>query len=484
MLSELSEESLLARPLCVDLDGTLVRTDTLWESVLLLLRRRPWLVLLLPTWMLRGRARFKRAVAERVSLDPGSLPYRTELVEMLRVSAGKGRRIVLSTAADARVAEAVAAHLALFHEVIASDGEQNLKAHHKRDSLAERFAATGFDYVGDAAADLPVLAAAHRGYLVGASAQTARRAEQLGDKVRVLSTRGSRARALVRVLRVHQWAKNALVMVPVLLAQGLPSLGVLARVTLAAFSFSLCASAGYVFNDLIDVAADRAHQTKHRRPFASGDLPILYGPPLFALLLALSFGISLAMLPLAFVGMLAIYLVATVAYSFYLKSKLLVDVIVLAWLYAHRVLAGGIAGGIPISAWLLAFSMFFFSSLAFAKRYIELQQAVGKGAQIKSRGYLTQDLEMVASMGPTAGYIAVLVFCLYVESTAVVVTYRHPTLLWLICPVLLYWISRIWFLAHRGMVQDDPVKFAITDRQSWACALAIAVVAGAARLWP
>jgi 4-hydroxybenzoate polyprenyltransferase len=483
-LGDLTEESLVVRPLCVDLDGTLVRTDTLWESVLILVRRRPWFLILLPFWVLRGRAGFKRAVAERVSLDPASLPYRSELIDILRASAAKGRRLVLSTAADVRVAELIAEHLDLFDEVIASNGRENLKAARKRDSLAARFAPTGFDYVGDAAADLPVLAAAHRGFLVGASPATARRARLLGAKVQVLSTRASLPRALLRVLRVHQWTKNALVIVPVVLAEHLPSPRVLVQAALAALSFSLCASAGYVFNDLVDVAADRAHATKKMRPFASGDLPVVFGIPLFAGLLALSFGIAFSTLTLPFVGMLAVYLAATLAYSFYLKSKLMVDVVVLAWLYTHRVLAGGIAAGIPISAWLLAFSMFVFSSLAFCKRYIELQQVVGRGVQINSRGYYTQDLEMVASMGPTAGYMAVLVFCLYVESSAVTVGYRHPGLLWFVCPVLLYWISRIWFLAHRGQVQDDPVKFAITDRKSWMCALALAAVAAVARFWP
>jgi 4-hydroxybenzoate polyprenyltransferase/phosphoserine phosphatase len=483
-LDELSLDSALLRPLCVDLDGTLVRTDTLWESVLLLLRKRPWLIAVMPFWMLGGRARFKRLVAERVSLDPAALPYRLDFLESLRTSAGKGRRIVLSTAADVRVAEAVAQHLSIFHEVLASDGASNLKAGKKRDSLEARFGATGFDYVGDSSADLPVLQAAQRGYLVGASAATAVRARGLGDKVKVLSLRPSRLKAVVKVMRPHQWAKNALVAVPVLLAPGLPSFHLMLLAALAALAFSLCASAGYVFNDLMDVEADRAHRTKCRRPFASGDLPVLWGPPLFMALFATSFGLAFAALPLAFAGMLAVYFVATLSYSFVLKSKLMVDVVVLAWLYTHRVLAGGIATGIPISAWLLAFSMFMFSSLAFAKRYIELRQSLGKGGQLKSRGYHTHDLEMVASMGPTAGYIAVLVFCLYIESSAVSIPYRTPILLWFICPVLLYWISRIWFLAHRGHMQDDPVKFAITDKGSWLCALLIALVAAGARFLP
>jgi 4-hydroxybenzoate polyprenyltransferase len=471
------------RQLCVNLGGALVRADILWESVRLLLRKRPGLIFVLPVWMLGGRARLMRAVADRVSIDAAALPYRTDFVEVLRACAERGRRIVLS-AADAGVGDAVAAHLALFDEVVATDGKSNVDSVGKGEYLKARFGSTGFDYVGDSAADLPVLAAAQLGYLVGASRSAASHARLLGDKVRVLSTRPSRVSAMVKVMRPHQWAKNALVVVPVLLAPGVPSLRRLVSAALAALAFSLCASAGYVFNDLLDVEADRAHRTKSRRPFASGDLPVLYGPPLFLALFSASFGLALATLPLPFLGMLAIYFGATLAYSFVLKSKVMLDVVALAWLYTHRVLAGGIATGIPISAWLLAFSMFMFSSLAFAKRYIELRQSMGTGGQLKSRGYHTQDLEMVASMGPTAGYIAVLVVCLYVDSSAVTEGYRTPMLLWFMAPILLYWISRVWFLAHRGQMQDDPVKFALTDRLSWLCGLLVGVVAVIARFWP
>jgi len=267
------------------------------------------------------------------------------------------------------------------------------------------------------------------------------------------------------------------------MAPGVPSIHLLMSAVLAAVAFSLCASAGYVFNDLMDVEADRAHVTKRRRPFASGELPLQYGPPLFLSLLVASFGLALVALPLGFLGMLAIYFGITLAYSLALKSKLMADVVVLAWLYTHRVLAGGIATGVPISAWLLAFSVFIFTSLAFAKRYVELRQATSTG-QLKSRGYRTNDLEMVASMGPTAGYMAVLVFCLYVDTDVVTRMYRAPMLLWFIAPVLLYWISRVWFLAHRGEMQDDPVKFALTDSRSWVCAAFVTLVASAARFWP
>jgi len=482
-VGDLAAPDALARPLCVDLDGTLIHSDTLWESVLLLLRAQPWVALLLPLWLLQGRARFKRHVAERIVLDPAALPYRQELVLALQATADRGRLIVLATAADEAVARAVAGHLTFFHDVIASDGTRNVKGAGKRETLETRYGQSGFDYIGDSAVDLTVFEGAARAYLVGATRDVAARARRLGDKLRVVSTRRSPARAAIKVLRVHQWSKNLLVFVPALLAPGLPPLRSLVHAAFAFVALSLCASAGYVFNDLVDVAADRAHETKRRRPFASGALPLTYGPPILVALLVCSFGLAFALLPIGFVAMLALYLVLTLSYSFYLKSKLMIDVIVLAWLYTHRVVAGGIATAVPVSEWLLAFSMFIFFSLAFCKRYIELRARLGKDEKIHSRGYYPRDVEMVSAMGPTAGYLAVLVFCLYIESGAVAGAYRHFRVLWLVCPVLFYWISRIWFVAHRGQLVDDPVKYAITDRHSWACAFIIAVLAGVARFW-
>jgi 4-hydroxybenzoate polyprenyltransferase/phosphoserine phosphatase len=482
LADELGATDVLARPLCVSLDGTLVRTGIMWERLLLLVRKRPWLLFSLPFWLVAGRARIERRVREQHRFDAAALPYRKDLVELLRGSREQGRRIVLLGGSDAAAAGQVANHLGFFEEVLPVDTTTREQAEVTRKTIEERFGAAGFDFVGDSAAQLPLLAAARRGYLVGATPSAAAAARTLGDKTRVISTRASRLKAALKVMRPHQWSKNALVVVPLMLAPGRPSLAQLVAALVAFVAFSLCASAGYVFNDLIDVEADRAHKTKHRRPFASGDLPVLFGPPLFLALFLVSFAVAWAALPLGFVGMLAIYFVATLAYSLVLKSKLMVDVVVLAWLYTHRVLAGGIATGITISAWLLGFSMFTFASLAFAKRYIELQ-SMNKSGQIKSRGYHTRDQEMVASMGPSAGYIAVLLFCLYVESHAVSTTYRHPELLWFIAPVLFYWISRVWFLAHRGHMQDDPVKFALTDRRSWVCAIAAGTVAAAARFW-
>jgi len=473
------EEPALGRPLCVDLDGTLITSDTLYESVLLLFRQRPWLLLIAPLWLFAGKSGFKRRIAEKAVIDPKSLPYRTELVGALRVTRERGRKIVLATAADREVAEAVAGHLALFDAIHASDGVKNLKAANKRDLLRATYEA-GFDYVGDSAADRTILEAATRGYLVGASRSAAHAVREL-ESVQVVSRRPSSLRALVKEIRPHQWSKNALVPLPLLLAPEHADPGAVVSVILATITFCLCASAGYVFNDLIDIEADRAHATKFKRPFASGALPVIVGPPLFAALLVASFALAAVFLPVGFLVMLALYFVGTLTYSLYWKRILLVDVLVLAGLYTHRILSGGVATSIPVSAWLLGFSMFFFMSLAFAKRYVELKAMKSEDALVMNRGYGRVDLEMVTSMGTSSGLIAALVFVLYVDSPAVRANYSEPRLLWLALPVLIYWLGRIWFLAGRGLMQEDPVKFALKDKTSLMCGVVVFAIVAAAR---
>lgn len=302
------------------------------------------------------------------------------------------------------------------------------------------------------------------------------------DEVAPVPSR-SRPRALVKALRPHQWAKNALVLLPTLLAPGVPRLESIFAAVVAATAFSFGASAGYVLNDLLDIEADRKHPTKRNRPFASGALPVAAGPPLLIGLVAAAFGLSLALLPWRFSLMLAIYMVATIAYSLVLKKKLMLDVLVLAGLYAHRIFAGGVATGVHVSEWLLGFSMFFFTSLAFAKRYVEIAQLTGAD-RVANRGYYKSDLVMVTSMGTSTAYISALVFLLYLESGAVRAGYREPVLLWLALPPLLYWLGRLWFLAGRGQMQDDPVRYAIRDPLSLACGALIGLMALLARFTP
>ena len=478
LVALLIDRSAIAVPLCVDLDGTLVCTDTLWEGLVLLLRTRPWVLLLALVWVFRGRAHFKRRVSESVAIDVQSLPYHQPLLVGLRAAREAGRTLVLATAADIQVARRVASHVGLFDEVCASERGQNLKADHKAVHLVARFGARGFDYVGDSRADLSVFPSARRGILVSTTRGIARAARLQGN-VEVVSYRPNVLRAVLKQMRLHQWAKNVLVVVPAVLAP-IPTLDHLLHGVVAALAFSLCASAGYVFNDLLDLEADRVHGSKRRRPLASGALPVAWGPPLFVALLVASCVLSLTLLNMGFTVMLGIYFVATLTYSFYLKRFTLLDVLVLAWLYTHRILSGSLATSVPTSAWLLAFSMFLFLSLAFVKRYVELS-ALPDDKVIKHRDYKRADIPMVASMGTASGYIAVLVFALYVDQGARSTIYAQPILLWFSVPVLLYWVSRVWIIAGRGRLQDDPVKFALRDGVSIACGALVVAIAWLAR---
>ena len=456
-------------PLCVDLDGTLVATDTLAESFLGLLKTAPWkLFALLAAWM-GGRPKLKRFMVRNAPVDPATLPYCEEVLEEMRRARDDGRRVLLVTASDQGTADLVAGHLALFDEAIGSNGENNLKAQHKADYLTSRFEAGGFQYIGDSRADLPVWKAANEAIMVWPSSRTRMAAERSVPKARVLSERPSQWKAAVRELRPHQWAKNVLLFVPLYFSHQYTDLHLVFTAVMAFLSFSFCASSIYVLNDLVDLPSDRQHRTKSQRPLAAGTLSIPSGIVLSAGSLALAVALAAIFVNSAFVLVLFGYVVLTTAYTFVLKQRMIVDVLTLASLFTYRVFAGGVAVSVSLSPWLLAFSIFFFTSLAFVKRYAELIQIKGDPTQsLKGRDYVPADLPIIASAGPAAGLIAVLVFALYINSPTMVVYYSRPEALWGICLILVYWIIRIWFLAARNQMHDDPVLFAVKDRISLA----------------
>ncbi len=454
-------------PICVDLDGTLIATDSLWESILVLLRQNFWLSFLLPIWLLKGKAYFKYKISQNSTLDIATLPYNEQVLDFLR--SVKDRKLVLATAANQKIADAVAEHLQLFDEVIASNKQINMIGITKRDSIQQKFGT--YSYIGDSKADIPILQAAQEAYLVAPSSFLQKQCQAK----KIFSAPKATWKTWIKALRPHQWVKNVLIFLPLILAHQLLDTVKLADTMLAFFAFSMMASAGYILNDLLDLAADRIHPSKRKRPFASGKLPIQYGLPIFIILISVGFFVSLYWLSLSFTGMLALYLLITMAYSFYLKKKLVVDVIVLAGLYTHRILAGGLAASVEVSSWLLAFSMFMFMSLALLKRYVELRHLTNK-KKVRNRGYEIGDIDMVASMGPTSGYLAILVFSLYISSDKVTTLYSSPFILWLTCPILLYWITRVWFLANRQQMLDDPVQFALTDKISWLVVISSAIL--------
>ncbi len=476
--AESVESSDSARPLCVDLDGTLIKSDSLLDGLCQFVRHHPLQVWQIPLWIAGGRAHFKREIAQRAPLDAARLPYNTALRSYLQAERRAGRTLYLATGADAALAERVAAHTGLFAGVLASDGVTNLTRASKLRSLKERFGA--FDYIGNSRADLPLLAGAGTAMVANPTLGV-----RLGlgmrsiSAARVFRDRRPIARSVIKAIRVHQWAKNVLLFAPLVLSHQLNARSLAAAVA-AFFCFSFVASANYLVNDMLDLESDRHHPAKRMRPFAAGDLAVTTGFALAAVLV-LAAAALLPLLPVAFALWMALYIASTMAYSLYLKRVAIVDVLVLSGLYTLRLLAGGAATGTEISQWLAGFSSFLFLSLAMVKRFSELENLRERGlSATHGRGYLVSDMGQIRSFGTASAYAAVVVFMLYIGRPDVILLYRHPTRLWLVVPLLIYWLNRVWLLASRGELDDDPVVFATRDRMSLAvgaCVLAVAFFA-------
>lgn len=460
-------------PVCVDLDGSLIHSDLLLESFLLLIKRNPLYLLLVPLWLLRGKAHLKSEIARRVTLDGAALPYTKPFVTWLKEQKAQGRPLWLCTASDARMAQAVADHLGIFDGVLASNGQTNLSGHNKAAELVARFGEKGFDYCGNHRVDLAIWARARAAIVVNAGPGLIKSAAKVTQVSHTVPPVRVGVRTVLKALRVHQWAKNALIFIPVAGAHRLLNLGAIADSLLAFLAFSLCASSVYLLNDMLDLEADRQHHSKCHRPFAAGHLSLLFGLLMAPTLLAGALLIAWV-LPVQFLGVLAVYYVATLAYSFGLKKIVMVDVLALAGLYTIRIVAGAAATQIALSFWLLIFAIFIFLSLAIVKRYAELHVMRQRGKlTAKGRGYQVEDLSILQSLGTASGYLSILVLGLYLNSPDVSVMYRHPKLVWALVPIMLYWISRIWMETHRGQMHDDPLIYALKDRVS----LCIGVVA-------
>lgn len=452
-------------PLCVDLDGTLIRSDTLAESALALLHTKPHIVFTMLLWLLRGRAVLKSQIATRVNLDVSNLPYDRRVVELIHNESSR-RPVYLCTAADSRIADQVATYVGGFDGVIASDGRQNLVGHNKGQALVDRFGERGYDYAGNERRDLHIWRHAHGAIVANATSALPERVATHCEVLQVFPPERSSISAWIKAIRLHQWLKNLLVFVPILAAHLVLRTDLSVRALAAFVIFSLCASSVYLLNDLLDIEDDRAHPRKRHRPFAAGIIPIYRGI-LVALILTIVAYTGAYLVTPAFAAVLLGYHVLTFAYSTYLKRIAMVDVIVLAGLYTIRIIAGAEATDISVSKWLLIFSMFLFLSLALVKRYAEIQVQLSKGAtHVRGRGYYATDYELLASLGGASGYISVLVLGLYINSAPNLSMYRHPDMLWLLCPILIYWISRVWIIAHRGAMHDDPLVFAFSDRVS------------------
>ena len=466
----------------VDVDGTLILTDILVESAFELLGRKPYLIfIMLGVLLSKGKAGLKTYLAARSDIDVAHLPYNEEVLSIIQQARSDGRPVYLASASHEKHVGAIADHLGLFDGWFATDDTTNLAGSRKRDVLVDRFGDRGFDYIGNASADLRIWADARKNIGVNMPSGVKARLKRRSPDAVCIETRPPRFKTWIKMLRIHQWAKNGLVFLPLLTSQNFNVESILLSVG-AFFAFSFTASSIYIINDAVDIDADRQHPSKKFRPLAAGTLPIISALMAVPVMLTLALTGAWFINPVFF-AVLTGYLCLTTAYTFSLKRKLLVDVVALAGLYTIRVIGGAAADSLIVSEWLLAFSVFVFASLALIKRYTELAARFDANLpDPTNRNYRKSDLPIIATLAAASGFNAVTVFALYISDDKVHSLYANPQFLWLICPMLLYWLGRALMLAHRRNMHDDPIVFALQDRNSRLVMLAVGAVLAAAMI--
>lgn len=464
-------------PLCVDLDGTLLATDCLWESFVQGLKKNPFIVFLVPFWLLKGKANLKNELAQFADFDVAPLPENPQFINWLATQVVLERDLYLVSASDQTLVSAIGDNFGIFKESIGSREGLNLRGINKADYLVERFGEGGFDYAGNDFSDVYIWEKSKTAIMVHPPKRLLEKVPE-GKRLVIMEDRLSLPRAFLKAIRPHQWMKNLLIFVPLLTAHVWHQPQSWVSALLAFISFSCCASAVYLINDLADLRSDRLHNTKRNRPFASGALPLYYGLIGSGFLLVFSFLIMVFANYQSGVPVLAVYFLATCLYSFWLKQVAGVDIIFLAGLYTIRLALGAAVVEVEISEWLLAFSLFFFLSLALAKRFSELYNIKEENrSKVAGRGYYLADLNLMAMLGSSSGYLSILVLALYVSGESVSQLYHHPRWILLICPIMLVWVTRLWLVTHRGSMDEDPIHFAVKDAFSYGTLLSLGVIA-------
>ncbi|GAB1452046.1 UbiA family prenyltransferase [Draconibacterium sp.] len=462
-------------PLVVDLDGTLIHTDLLYEGLVILVKKNPIYIFLCLLWLIKGKIYFKKEIYKRIQIPYNLLPLNNELVYYLKEELLDGRQLILATASLKLNAQEFAETIPIFHRIYGSE-KVNLKGENKLNVLIDEFGEYNFDYIGNSHSDLTIFAKARYSFLVNPSRSLEKKARRISNLKHIWRFYKVTLKDYIKAIRVYQWIKNLLIFVPLVTSLSFTSTKLFFLATSGFLAFNFVASSGYIINDLLDLNSDRIHPSKKYRPFASGKITILTGLILAIILLLL--GILIAtQLNFLFSLILLIYLITSLSYSFYLKKIVLYDVFTLALLYSIRVIAGGLVTNIAISFWLIAFSTFLFLSLAFVKRYSELMKInEEKGLLVRGREYEKVDLGLLQIMGIVCGFISVVVFSLYLDSSDVRQLYSKPDTLWLIGFLILFWISRIWIITNRGKMTDDPIVFALKDINSYIIFLIIGLI--------
>lgn len=472
-----------SKPLIVDLDGTLIYSDTLYEALLKIIRNKPYLAVLIPFWLLKGKAKFKKRLFKHIEINVALLPYNHSLIDWLKSEKKIGRKLILCTATDKSIANAIAAHLGIFDGIIASDGAVNLAGKNKAAELVKAYGENGFDYAGNSEEDLHIWKKSRYAIVVNGSDDLHLRAASMTEIQHIFSKEKNNIQTWIRVFRLHQWIKNILIFIPVLAAHKIITEEIGINLLLAFLSFSLCASSIYITNDLLDLESDRKHPRKKFRPFSSGTTPIWQGIVIAPIILVLSL-FTASHVNQNFLCWLFVYFALTCAYSFGLKRLVLIDCLILAILYTLRIVAGAAAANVELSFWLLAFSVFIFLSLAFIKRCTELQ--IHLNSNIKKsdgRGYYVTDFSLVQQLGVTSGYAATLVLALYLNSENVIRLYGTPEIIWACIPLMLLWVSRMWLKVDRGLMHDDPIVFAVKDKASILIGILFIATFALAKIW-
>jgi 4-hydroxybenzoate polyprenyltransferase len=461
-------------PICVDLDGTLVFTNMLAETALSAIRKNIFNLFLIPFWVLKGRAFAKKKLAESSLLDPSLLPYNKDLIVFLNKERENGRKLFLATASDKQVAISIADHLNIFDGIIASDGNNNLKGKVKSLELLKLFGEKAFIYAGNDISDLHVWENAQSAITVNTSQAVSKAVREFVPVIHEFSNRKNILKELFRALRTYQWIKNILVFVPLIVTEKPINFEEFISTCLIFISFCLSASGLYLINDIMDLETDRRHPFKRRRPFASGLLPLEYviiSPIMITAALYISRSVSIECLM-----MVSLYILVSVLYSVFFKTKPLIDLFCLAGLYTLRIIAGGFSSGAHVSIWLLNFSGFFFLALALLKRYTEyFNKSDNTDEKHSRRAYNNSDREMLQMMGIGSSLIAAVVLGLYISSSQATSTYKHPEYLWGIIPVIVFWHFRLWFAAGRNYMHHDPIIYSLKDWVSYIC---FALIAG------
>ena len=472
MQNSLASSKKGSKPLCVDLDGSLINTDSLFESLTIAIRNLNFPKVLF--WLTKGKAQFKEKLAERYIPNPKYLPYNQKVLNYLKEQKSSGRYLVLATACNKKLALSVSQYLGIFDEVIASDDKRNLRGSAKAKALINRFGVRGFSYLGNDRTDLEVWKDAYSGVLVNTKKSVNTQAKRIVEIEAEIAQSQNKLKTILLALRPHHWIKNMLVFVPIILSNAFTDFEAWIQTCIVFFSLCATASGIYLINDVFDIEADRQHKSKRHRPIANGAISIKKA---FVLVLAmLLIGFFLSALTSTFVLVFA-YVVIGIAYSVYLKKQPLVDIFTLAGFYTIRLLIGGVASGYLVSFWLLAHSVFLFLSLAIVKRITEIgKMPISTKESIVGRGYFKGDSNFLQTMGVGSSFVSAVVLALYVQSDVAAKTYAHPEILWGIVPMSLFWQCRMWLSSSRGNMHEDPIVFAVKDRVTWAIGIMLVLI--------